>query len=376
MRKTLAQYWPLLAVLPIALVLDLVLLLLGEPWSASEWASNIIFAYAVTIATVALARRQERVQEALAATEIVEKIGALSGSLDALRSTGQAGLMRRLLIDGRAGLQLLEFAGDGTKSEYMASLRRATAEVVEFLNGSVRPYTLWSDDDWTSVAECGSSLLDSIDERIALPGSAVADREAARADLRFIGSASAADGVVPITNFERSFRRGDVSHRIRSRLDWDLLRHYVDAGQARVQVVRAWSGDWLGENEVISVWYARIDHTAPDFASATWRDSDVEPIRMSQVRDYFHAMPDARRAGIESMGRSLSIRPEGGLPVIEVVTIQLAAGRLLVIDGNHRVAAVARPERAPLPVTVIEYRIVAPQDGDLLPDLKYFYPAP
>jgi hypothetical protein len=367
-RKFFSQYWPLLAILPMAGVLDLGLLGLGEPWSASEWASNIIFAYAVTLATVALTRRQEKLQESLAASELFDKIASVSGALDTLRVGSQASSVCRILIDARAGLQLVPYADRISRHEYMTSLRRAVGEILNLINGSVRPYTLWSDLDWEHISECADRLFSSLKFQISRPGADEMKYRQLMNLLEQIRDSRPLDGKVPFTSFEKSFRRGDVSQRIRVRLDWDRLISYIEDGAATIRTHRHWSADWLKQNRIFSVWYTRTDTGL----FAEYLDQNILPISHEKINEYLEILPMDIRSGIESMADYLKLRPDGVLPTVEIVTFEISDHNLLVLDGNHRVAAIAKGQNGstyPLLVNIVEYRISAPVDPELLPDL-------
>ncbi len=368
--KAVVGYWPLLAIPPIAAVLHLILVLIGTPWTASEWASNIVFAYVVTVATVLLSRRQAQLQESVASSELVEKIAAVTGALDALRAHCEASVGQQILIDARAGLHLLRYADPVSRREYLETLRLAARRLFDLVTGSVRPYTYWSRDEWVALARATEKLAGELDAQVRDR----ADRESTeflelRLFLRDLRRASGPGDAVPFEPFERSFRRGEIGQRIRAHLNWELLRKHVESGTGRITVHREWSIAWLEEHEVFSVWY-----TTPEKVLAAYDSAGARPIRFSEIDDYYDGLPEHSRATIDSMADALQLRPHATLPQVEIVTLQLSRKQLLVIDGNHRMSAIRRnrPHRSgPVPATIVEYRIDAPLDPDLLPDLRH-----
>jgi hypothetical protein len=374
MTRFLRQYWPLLAIVPVAIALDVTLAAIGEAWSASEWASNIIFAYAATLATVVLARRQENLQESSAATELWKTIASISGTRDDMTSSAGASAVRRILIDARAGVHLLSFADQASRSEYLSTVRRAVDDVLHLITGSVRPYTLWSEPDWSTIAADTGNLRRELTSLKGIRGPEAINLSELITALDAITEETRAHDLVPYQNFERSYRRGDVSNRIRVLLNWDLLHDYVDRRQATIRIHRAWAADWLQDNTVYSVWYARADQSEATFASAEWRDADVQPITVNDLNTYFDAMPESRKADITSLVAYLSVRQAGVLPTIEVVTLEISKDTLIILDGNHRLGAVVRGRgnrRLPLLVNIVEYRVSVPYDPELLPDLRF-----
>lgn len=368
--RAVRTYWPLLAIPPIAAILNLILVLVGTPWTASEWASNIVFAYIVTVATVLLSRRQAQLQESVASTELIEKIAAVTGALDALRANCEASVAQQILIDARAGLHLLRYADEASRREYLETLRMAAGRLSDLVTGSVRPYTYWRPAEWVVLQQAIGRLAEELDAQV--PDRA--DRESKGylelrellGELRLVNKAG---DEVPFEPFEKSFSKGEVGQRIRAQLNWELLRRHIESGRARITVHRAWSIAWLDSYEVFSVWYTTVEKVFAAYDAA-----GVRPIRFSDIDDYFGALSEQSRATIESMADSLQLRPHAILPQVEIVTVRLSRDQLLVIDGNHRVAAIrrGRPHRAgPIPATIVEYRIDAPLDPELLPDLAH-----
>lgn len=234
----------------------------------------------------------------------------------------------------------------------------------------MRPYTTWSTADWAALQPTINRLLQELDTQVRIR----ADRESVtfielRELLRDLQQVSKSRDEVPFGPFEKSFRRGEIGQRIRVLLNWELLRQQTDSGAGRIRVHHEWSIAWLESHEIFSVWYATTENTFAEYYS-----DDVHPIRFHDIDDYFDNLPEHSRATIDSMAGALEVRSHGSLPQVAIVTIKLPMNRLLVIDGNHRIAAIcrSRPNRTgPITATIVEYRIEAPIDPDLLPDLSH-----
>jgi hypothetical protein len=59
-------------------------------------------------------------------------------------------------------------------------------------------------------------------------------------------------------------------------------------------------------------------------------------------------------------------------PRLCLPTLDLGEGRRLVLDGNHRLVALLRLVAAGSAAVVREFRVSAPLDPDLLPDLRHW----
>ncbi|WP_270681346.1 hypothetical protein [Nocardiopsis suaedae] len=177
---------------------------------------------------------------------------------------------------------------------------------------------------------------------------------------------------MPFSAFEASFRHGDISRKVRSRLDWSLLERLVRDGGAAIRVRREASPAWAAAHTAYSVWYTDDSGTFADFHHPA-----AAPIPFHRITRHFGALPSASRATVRSMAAFFEARRGAVLPVTEIVTLELGEGRVVVLDGNHRLAAVflKRGNRpAPLPVMFVEYRVTAPLSADLLPDLSHHRP--
>jgi hypothetical protein len=370
-RRILRQYWPLLALPILAVGIHPILTYFGRPWSPSEWASNIVFAYAIALATVLLSRRQSRLQESIADTELFGKYAAISGALDNLAKNCSASTAQQILIDARAGLHLLPYADEDSRREYLEALNDAAERLRDLVNGSTRPYTLWTRDQWSGISEQATSLYATLRIRGGKSERNSPSFTRLQAALLSVAQTVQAGNLIPFGPFERSYRYGDVSGRIRALLDWGLLQDYVDRGEASIEIYRHWAPRWLESHVAFSVWYI-----TDEGEFATYTNPASRPISFREIDEIHDVLPRESMAAIESVSRWLEIRRDGVLPTTEIVTMEISPGRVLVLDGNHRLAAISRRRSSwpiPLQVNLVEYRIIAPDDVRLLPDLRFHY---
>jgi hypothetical protein len=360
--------WPLLVLLLLAVAVDVALITLGDGWSAPEWASNLLFAFGLTLVTLILGRRQGQLQEASAATDLTEKISVTVGALDAVRAHMRASTVRQLLIDIRAGLYLYPLATPATQHVYRSAVEGVIDGLVDSLD-SVRPYTLWATTDWEQISDDTRMLREAL-------------KDAVRDDAWLLEMATDLDrlefnvgklGVIPLDVFEKTFRRGDLGYRVRVQLNWDLLQQYVEQHMADLTVHRASSHDWMGGRRIIAPWYRRTDGTF-----ALYSEPDVRPMTHNEINDVMDVLPRESTDRIINMQQWLSSTraEDGGPSVVEIVTLSLNPEETLVLDGNHRLAAIYRTRpgwQEPVAVRIVEYRIglSMPCGADLLPDLAH-----
>jgi len=357
----------LLVLLLLAIAVDVVLIALDNGWSATEWASNLLFAFGLTLVTLILGRRQGQLQEASAATDLTEKISVTIGALDVVRAHMHASTVRQLLTDIRAGLCLYPLAAPAAQHEYTSATGDVIRGLVATIDGSVRSYTLWTQTDWEQISNDARKLREALED--VMPDDA--SLQAISIDLDRLHSNTGRLGSVPLDVFERTFRRGDLCYRVRVQLNWDLLRQYVEQGEAHLTVHQASSHDWLGEQYTYAPWYLRTDGTF-----ALYSESDVRPVTHNEIDDIIDFLPSESKDRILTMQKWLASAraDDGGPPVVEIVTLKLQPPDRLVLDGNHRLAAIYRTRigwQEPVAARIVEYRIFAPYDDHLLPDLAH-----
>jgi hypothetical protein len=368
MRRRFSPYWPFLALPLVAGLLHWLLVAIGEPWSYRDWASNVIFAIAVAAATVMLSRNQSRLQQSTAQAKLVEKIGAITGALDDAWTNGQASTVQQILIDARAGLNLLPYADRESRREYIETLAAASERLRRIVHDWARPYTLWEDSDWPLIHQLATSLTAMLNRQVRRPQER--NSPAFISLLDRLGELGKITGpqreIVPFTAFELSFRHPVEGDHFAPELDWDLLRHYVATGESKITVTRSWSHEWLADLTAFSIWYSRRNGSK----SASYTDSDAEPIPHNEI-DRFHKVLDkGTKSTIESLAWQFEVRQDGRLPTIEIVTFRLGDKSVIVLDGNHRLASIYYDKgNRPVPARIVEYRIEAPLDATLLPDL-------
>lgn len=236
-----------------------------------------------------------------------------------------------------------------------------------------RPYTQWDEADWPLTNRLAEQLADMVEEQVPhepdRTSTAFTDLTTRLEALRTITGPERE--VVPFTAFEQSFRYPKDREGVRPLLSWDLLRDHVEDGRARITVQRAGSENWLAKRTAYSVWYAknrRLPQQGLRVAEHTV--ADAMPIPHNHIDQYHTILPKGTQSTIESLAVQLEIHPDGRDPTVEIMTFQLTDDEIIVLDGNHRLAAryYNRDDR-PLPARLVEYCIEAPLDPELLPDL-------
>lgn len=337
-------------------------------WSATEWASNLLFAFGLTLVTLIIGRRQGQLQEASAATDLTEKISVTVGALDAVRAHMRASTVRQLLTDIRAGLYLYPLATPATQHVYRNAIQSVIHGLVDSLD-SVRPYTLWIKTDWAQISDDARMLREALKDTVR-------DDAWLREISKYLDRLEfnlGRRGSILLDVFEKTFRRGDLGYRVRVELNWELLQQYVEQHGADLTVHRASSHDWIGGRRIVAPWYHRANGTF-----ALYSDDDVHPIIHNEIDDAIDILPPESRDRISNMQQWLSSAraSDGGPSIVEIVTLSLNSEKTLVLDGNHRLAAIYRARsgwQEPVAVRIVEYRIEIrlPYGKDLLPDLVH-----
>jgi hypothetical protein len=349
-----------------AAAMDLALWWVGEPWSWADWAANFgLGAVTTMVVGMLLARRQGRIQEALADLELTEKVGYLTFSAGRLCEDCPPDRVRRALYDCRAGLALVPLARRSMQGEYLRTVARVLEVSADTLGSSLRSRVQWADADWAELAELVSELRSTAQARTRgraadLGPWAAAVGAGADKLLR-----TAADPV-PFEVFRAHFTAGP--DRIRTELDWRGLADRVRRGDGSValSVVRTDLAPYgLGPlRDYYAPWYA-------DSAGAREARFDAPgavPLRHADLAADASLLDGARRARIAELRAHYATQLGGGVTLI-LATYALGGSRRLVLDGNHRLTAIAQLVAAGCPARLVEFRLTAPMDPAILPDL-------
>lgn len=369
--RTLRGYWPLLLIpFSVAVIHYALISVNGNSFSPEDWAGDIVFACAITIATILLGRQQGKLQKSLAASKLVESTAGIYGLLSSFHLQTSPKIAAQIIISARSGLHLLPRAEVRPQAEYFKSLRSALSSINNSIELSTTPYSQWKREDWKNLEALFSDLLQDIN---GLPKrvkrAAAEELDDAVKILEKMSERRFPEGTIPFDNFEHNFRSGANGKIVRSLLNWDLLRTLHGIGEAEVSVHTEVSITWLRSREVFSVWYKDRKSNFTEYHS-----EGARPVKFNEIDRIYRTLPPESQASIASMALNFEVQRIGSLPSTEVVTLSLPHGRTLVLDGNHRLASMVlnrgrRP--VPIPVNIIEYRISAPLVGDLLPDLEH-----
>lgn len=365
------SYWPL-AVLPlVAVALDLVLWARGEAWTLSDWASSFALGAVTTMVVgMLLARRQGAIQEALADLQLTEKIAVLNSVAPRLRKAGDPGQARRSLYDCRAGLTLLPLARAPLREEYLRSVAALLRTLRTSLDASLHTRAQWTDDDWEDLTRAVQGLRESAAHQVRSSPAMAAywSREIGphtEALLR------AAGGSVPFDVFRRHFTEG--ADRIRTSLDWDALAALAADGSGAVALERVTTSvasyDPGALAGYVAPWYRGASGTETAYDAP-----DAVPLHHAELAtDRGLATLNApRRARITALREHYAGRVDGEGISLVLATYALDADRRLVLDGNHRLTALLHLIAEGCPVHLTEFRLTAPLNPALLPDLRHF----
>lgn len=369
-RSLWADYWPL-AVLPAAAgAMDLALWWRGQAWSLADWASSFgLGAVTTMVVGMLLARRQGAIQEALADLELTEKVGYLAFSVSRLREDCPPERTRRALYDCRAGLSLVPLARRPMQQEYLRTVERVLATVTDTLGTSLRSRSHWTPEEWADLAALVEDLRRTA-VSTARRSPVTAGTWSAGLDARTRELLRTATPAVPFEVFRAHFTEG--ADLIRTALDWQGLSERVRRDDGSVAVTMVTTDLAPYRTEPLERYHAPWYRDAARTAEAGFGDLGAVPLRHAELARDVSLLDGGRQARIAELREHYATQLTGRRPVLILATYALGADRCLVLDGNHRLAALGRLVAAGCPARLVEFRLTAPLDPALLPDLAHY----
>ncbi|MEW9532673.1 hypothetical protein [Microbispora sp. NPDC049125] len=234
------------------------------------------------------------------------------------------------------------------------------------MTGHLSAYAEWGTDEWAAYARALEPL-----GRVAVRTATMmtSDVEALRPLERVIVLAGDLTGLprpplVPYEAFKRSFQT--EPHKIRVLLDWSMLDAHHQAGD--VKVTLHIHGSPRDFHDTFAPWYHR-DH----LHEAEFDDPDARPWRFSEPDAGSRWLSSEHQEKIEHFLHDYR-RTEPSQPLrLSLATLDLGDTRALVLDGNHRLAAILRMAMRSHRIRVAEFRLSAPLSRRLLPDLTHWH---
>ncbi|MFE9449227.1 hypothetical protein [Streptomyces sp. NPDC006739] len=371
-RSLWLDYWPL-AVLPVAAgAMDLFLWWRGEPWSWSDWASSFgLGAVTTMVVGMLLARRQGNIQEALADLELTEKVAMLTFSVSHLRESCVPARTYRTLYDCRAGLSLVPLARQPMQHEYLRTLTQVLETTVDTLGSSLRSHARWTPEDWSRLVEVVEGLRETARFN-ARRSMIMADHWSGGMDARTRDLLRIATGPVPFDVFRAHFTAG--ADRIRTALDWEALSELAgrDNGTVRLAMVSTDLAPYtLATLEGYHApWYR--DGSGSGSGEVGYDHQDAVPLRHTELATDVSVLQDDRRSRIGVLRDHYAARFDGQDRSLILATYALGPDRFLVLDGNHRLTALTQLVAQGCPARLVEFRLTAPVDSAILPDLIHY----
>jgi hypothetical protein len=352
--------------------MDLLLWWGGEPWNWSDWASSFgLGAVTTMIVGMLLARRQGSIQEALADLELTEKVAILTFSVPELRESSVPGRTYRALYDCRAGLSLVPLAREPMQEEYLRTVVRVLQTIGDTLGSSLRSHARWTYDDWARLATVVEGLRETAVFN-ARRSTIMADHWSGEIDARTGELLRIATDSVPFEVFRTHFTEG--TDRIRTALDWDALSGMAaqDNGTVRLSMVSTEVPPYaLSMLEgYLAPWYRNGSGSAS--GEVGYDHLDAVPIRHTELVTDLSALQDDRRSRIGMLRDHYAAQADGQGVSLILATYSVGPDRFLVLDGNHRLTAVTQLVAQGCPATLTEFRLTAPVDPAILPDLVHY----
>ncbi|MDG4533508.1 hypothetical protein [Streptomyces sp. AV19] len=350
----------------------------GQGWSLSDWLSNVVLgALATVIVGILLARRQTRVQEALADLELTEKIAALRVADARLRDQCTSEAAHRAVLDCRAGLALVPLARVPMQEEYLRAAVRMVRVLGDALGSSLEPRATWSDADWEYLRENMEELLKSAEHNLkgasAMRPIWIDDINSCKGRILEL-----AQGEVLFTVFRRHFTQSQ--NRIRTLLDWNALARLAppNGNAVWVEHLTRQVTDPAALASYFTVWYTRSDGTETEYDHP-----EARPISLASLAEGTSCyLGRERRDRIKDLHRHYAAKVEGKDIRVLIATYPVrvepsapdAREAVVILDGNHRLAALVQLAREGCPFTIAEFRLHAPADPAFLPDLSHHVP--
>lgn len=366
------EIWILLGIVLIAVFVGFLLKWIGDPWSPADWASNLIFALAIAFMSALLGRRQSQLQESLADVLLLEKMAIISGATDRITRVEKfyASEIVQLLYDIRSGLQLYPFAVQNRQDEYLGCTSRSLGEINATILETTRAFTMWISADWEAVYTATEELRTTTNKKISLSNcNSINSYENIIKHLDALSNSSKQDDNIEYSVFEKSYRQPtSLGNSIRVKLNWTRLKMLMDKGSAHIVFHRILSYEFSAERKFYFAWYVKNNQ----FCSFDVPGS--RPIKLTEINHLSSLLPPSYQKCITRMQERLERRVNGIIPIEPIVTLGLNETEAIILDGNHRIAAIFKFREGwdtVIPVWIVEYRIESNDLTGLLADLRY-----
>jgi hypothetical protein len=369
-RSLWSDYWPM-AVLPVAAgAMDLFLWWRGEPWSWSDWASSFgLGAVTTMVVGMLLARRQGNIQEALADLELTEKVAYLTFSVSPLREAGAPERTYRALYDCRAGLSLVPLARRPMQEEYLRTVSQVLETIADTLSSSLRSRARWTHDDWSELITVVEGLRESAVFN-ARKSKIMADHWSGEIDTRTQRLLRIAAGPVPFEVFQAHFTEG--ADRIRTALDWEALSELAQRDDGTVELSMVVTDLTPYRPDMLEGYHAPWYRDGAGYGEVGYDHRDAEPVRHAELATDLSVLQDDRQLRIGELRDRFATQIDGRGVSLILATYALGPDRYLVLDGNHRLTALAQLVAKGCPARLIEFRLTAPVSSAILPDLIHY----
>lgn len=147
-------------------------------------------------------------------------------------------------------------------------------------------------------------------------------------------------------------------------LDWDALTTHAENNALEIQVLEVKPGDPL--SRLFAPWYR--DATGK---VASWDHAGAVPYSFAEIQDGTANLSAHHRDKIDDICRDLE-RDLTKYRTLDLPTYAIGESQDLVLDGNHRFAALVRTSHIRTLVRVRKHRIVSEVSSRILPDLAYW----